>query len=133
MQLEPEPELLLGPLLVQPCLEQTVVNKLQRSEHRINLHWLRPQLKRIRLPPMGKPCILSIALSASAFLTNWTKPQFFPAGTLTYSICKCLPNDITYVYTYIMYVSERRKEGPQGLFRYERRQSSDEYLRMIYQ
>lgn len=35
-----------------------------------NLHWLFPQLRRTFPPPIGKPCIFSIACSALALLTN---------------------------------------------------------------
>lgn len=49
-------------------------------------HWLRPQLRRIRLPPIGKPCIFSMARSASALRTNCTKPQCFPTGTFTWDL-----------------------------------------------
>ena len=47
--------------------------KLANSPHnsdQFHLHWLRPQLSRILLPPMGKPCIFSIARSASGLRIN---------------------------------------------------------------
>ena len=50
---------------------------------RYSAHCDLPQLSRMRLPPIGKPCIFSMALSASGFLTNCTKPQCLPTGTLT--------------------------------------------------
>jgi hypothetical protein len=56
-----------GRQLEQLCLYQ--VSRVHDSDQ-FHLHWLRPQLNRILLPPMGKPCIFSIALSASGLRMN---------------------------------------------------------------
>jgi hypothetical protein len=97
-------------------------------------HWLRPQLRRIRLPPIGKPCIFSIARSASALRTNCTKPQCFPTGTFTYNSQGNISKEIVRAKqgkTHIVDITKGCKERFQSFLGNQGGQATDENRRII--